>query len=123
MGIAVAVFILLRNSFKNSHFLHLESHNGNKHVKMILAEEVYFLNKGAILNELNKIKPGSSVTIDTSRSVSIDYDVQEVIRDFKEQAKSKDIQVSVLDRKRSEENRKKNEMTPEHKELMPAESL
>jgi PDZ domain-containing secreted protein len=90
---------------------------------MILAEEVYFLNKGAILNELNKIKPGSSVTIDTSRSVSIDYDVQEVIRDFKEQAKSKDIQVSVLDRKRSEENRKKNEMTPEHKELMPAESL
>lgn len=123
MGIAVAVFILLRNSFKNSHFLHLESHNGNKHVKMILAEEVYFLNKGAILNELNKIKPGSSVTIDTSRSVSIDYDVQEVIRDFQEQAKSKDIQVSVLDRKRSEENRKQNETTPELKELMPAESL
>jgi MFS superfamily sulfate permease-like transporter len=96
MGIAVAVIILLRNSFRNSHFLHLENINGSKHVKMTLAEEVYFLNKGAIAHELNKLTPGTIVTIDASRSVSIDHDVQEVIRDFKKTAKAKNIQLNIV---------------------------
>jgi MFS superfamily sulfate permease-like transporter len=73
-----------------------ESKSGNKHVKMILAEEVYFLNKGAIANELNKLPEGSTVTIDASRSVSIDHDVREVINDFKKNAKTKNIQVNVI---------------------------
>ena len=96
IGLAVSVFMLLRNSFRNSHFLHLENNNGAKRVKMTLAEEVYFLNKGAIIKELNKLTPGSSITIDTSRSVSIDHDVQEVIRDFVKTAKSKNISVQIV---------------------------
>jgi MFS superfamily sulfate permease-like transporter len=96
MGMGIAVIILLRNSFKNSHFLHLENSNGNKHVRITLAEEVYFLNKGAIANELDKLPPGSTITIDASRSVSIDHDVQEVIRDFRKSAKSKNIQVNII---------------------------
>jgi MFS superfamily sulfate permease-like transporter len=96
IGLAVSVFMLLRNSFRNSHFLHLENHNGTKRVKMTLAEEVYFLNKGAIINELNKLAPGSSITIDNSRSVNIDHDVQEVIRDFIKTAKSKNINVQIV---------------------------
>jgi MFS superfamily sulfate permease-like transporter len=63
---------------------------------MILAEEVYFLNKGAIADELNKLPEGSTITIDATRSVSIDHDVQEVIRDFKKTAKTKNILVNVI---------------------------
>ncbi len=108
LGVAVSITILLRNSFRNSHFLHLENHNGNKHVKMTLAEEVYFLNKGAIVKELNKIPPGTEVTIDASRSVNIDYDVQEVIRDFSRTAESKNIKVNViLDSPNKNQKRKK----------------
>lgn len=103
IGIAVAVVFLLRNSFKNSHFLHLESKNGNKHVKITLAEEVYFLNKGAIASELNKLTPGTTITIDASRNVNIDYDVQEVLRDFRKTAKSKDIQVNIILKARPED--------------------
>ncbi|HEY5919954.1 MAG TPA: SulP family inorganic anion transporter [Chryseolinea sp.] len=97
MGMAVAVVILLRKSFKNSHVLDVhESKNGDKHVKIILAEEVYFLNKGSIANELNKLPDGSTVTIDASRSVSIDHDVREVISDFRKTAKTKNIRVNII---------------------------
>ena len=97
LGIGVALIILLRKSFKNSHILDVhENKNGNKHVRLILAEEVYFLNKGAIVNELNKLPNGSIVTIDASRSVSIDHDVREVINDFRKTAKAKHIQVNVI---------------------------
>lgn len=99
LGLVVAVVILLRKSFQNSLFLHLEKYDGgHKHIKMTLAEEVSFLNKGAILKELDKIRPGTEVTIDMSRSVSIDYDVQEVINNFKQHAASNDITVHIIDK-------------------------
>lgn len=97
LGLVVAVVILLRESFKNSHVLDVhESNNGDKHVRIILAEEVYFLNKGAIADELNKLPEGGTVTIDASRTVSIDHDVQEVISDFRKTAKTKNILVKVI---------------------------
>lgn len=97
LGLAVAIIILLRNSYKNSHFLHRESHNGDRHIKLTLAEEVYFLNKGAILNELNQIPNGSIVTIDMGRSRNVDYDVLEVIENFKKSCGEKNIKVNVVD--------------------------
>lgn len=99
MGLSVAVVIILRRSFKNSHFLHIENKsNGNSRVKMTLAEEVYFLNKGAILSELNNIEDGCHVTIDVSRSINIDYDVLEVINNFRRTAKNRNIEVTIIDR-------------------------
>ncbi len=96
IGLGVAVIIILKKSFENSHFLHLESSNGSNRIRMTLAEEVYFMNKGAILNELNKIKDGSHVTIDMSKSVIVDYDVLEVIENFKRTARSREIVVEVV---------------------------
>ena len=96
MGMGVAVILLLRESFKNSQFLHLESGNGNRHLKMTLAEEVSFLNKGTIAQELDNIPAGTHLTIDISNTVSIDKDVREIIDDFMVAAKSKGIQVDVI---------------------------
>ena len=103
MGFSVSLIIILRRSFKNSHFLHVESNSGQNRVKMTLAEEVYFLNKGAILNELNNVKDGCHVTIDISRSVNIDHDVLEVINNFKKTAKSRNIEVTFIDSKTQKE--------------------
>jgi len=96
IGVVVGLVILLRNSFKNSHFLHKEVENNN--VKMTLAEEVTFLNKGAILKSLNKLKKGTILTIDMSKSVSIDYDVLEIIDNFKNTAEEKGVLVKLLSR-------------------------
>jgi len=102
LGIVVSVIIILKRSLKNSHFLHIESNNGNKRIKMTLAEEVYFMNKGAILKELNQIPGGTHVTIDMSRSVSIDHDVLEIIDNFKNTASSKEIAVDIITNKRAD---------------------
>jgi MFS superfamily sulfate permease-like transporter len=99
IGMVVAIFYLLRNSYRNSHFMHIEeSQDGGQVVRMTLAEEVIFLNKGAIRSELNRVTEGSRVIIDISRSYSIDYDVMEAIEDFKEQARTKNIVVEIITR-------------------------
>lgn len=100
MGVVVGLVILLRNSFNNSHFLHKEvvEDNGQRRVKMTLAEEVTFINKGAILKSLDKIREGTHLIIDMSKSISIDHDVQEIIDNFRETSESKGVTVNLIKR-------------------------
>lgn len=97
IGIVVSIVIILRNSYRNSHFLHKESTPSGTHkVKMILAEEVVFLNKGKIKKELSELPEGAQITIDMSRSFTVDHDVLEIISDFRDQAKQKNIHVILI---------------------------
>ena len=90
---------MLRNSIKNSHFLHQEIvDNGHHKVKMTLAEEVSFLNKGAILRELNNLPDETRLTVDMSKSVNIDYDVLEIIDNFQKTSESRNIKVNLINR-------------------------
>jgi len=101
-GMAVAFAILIRNNYLNSHFLHKidKQEDGEHKVTMVLSEEVTFLNKGAILKELNSLPEGSTVTIDIRDSFRVDYDVYEIIANFKRYtAVDKDIAVGVLSNK------------------------
>ncbi len=103
IGMAVAVVIILRNSYKNSYFLHRKkSATGPEEVKLTLAEEVVFLNKGSIKNELSRVPKGSKVTIDMSKSVSVDHDVLEIIEDFEKQAEAKNIDVELIRKNRAQ---------------------
>ena len=95
-----ALVSILRAHYLNSHFLHIQEHDeaGRPHeVVLQLAEEVTFLNRGAILKELNEIPDGSSVTLDTSGSVHIDHDVLEIIEDFETNAQSRNIRVRRIE--------------------------
>jgi MFS superfamily sulfate permease-like transporter len=102
IGMVVAVIIILRNSYKNSHFLHKRKPDtGPEEVNLTLAEEVVFLNKGSIKKELSQVPKGSKVTIDMSKSVSVDYDVMEIIEDFERQAEAKNIDVKLIRKSRA----------------------
>jgi MFS superfamily sulfate permease-like transporter len=99
LGMVVAHFLLLQAHYRNSHFLHIQESDqtGRPHeVSIRLAEEVTFLNKGAILKELREIPDGSIVNIDTSGSVFIDRDVLEVIEDFETSAPGRNIEVRKI---------------------------
>jgi len=99
IGLTVGVLMILRNSIKNSHFLHKKVvDNGYHKVKMTLAEEVTFLNKGAILKELNNLPKDTHLTIDMSKSAHIDYDVLEIIDNYKKTAESKGVTVALINR-------------------------
>jgi MFS superfamily sulfate permease-like transporter len=94
MGVAI-VYILLRN-LQNSHFLEEGIKEKNNTIKITLAEEVSFLNKGALIKTLEEIPDGKHVIIDGSKSQVIDYDVLEVIENFKSNAPSRNIEVDTI---------------------------
>jgi MFS superfamily sulfate permease-like transporter len=95
LGCCVGTVVVLIRNYKNSHFLHLETGNSGKQLRMTLAEDVNFLNKGAIIKELAKVPKGTVLTIDLSKCYSIDYDVREAIEDFIKAADDRDIKVNL----------------------------
>jgi len=98
IGMAVGVFIILLKSFQNSHFLHKtqEGTNGGTRVKMRLAEEVTFINKAAILKELNNVPENAHLELDVQATRYLDYDVMEILDEFAIKAKSKNITVELI---------------------------
>ncbi|MBC8555434.1 MAG: SulP family inorganic anion transporter [Candidatus Brocadiales bacterium] len=95
LGCCVGTAVVLIRNYKNSHFLHMETGSSGKQLRMTLAEDVNFLNKGAIIKELAKVPKGILLTIDLSKCCSIDYDVREVIEDFIKAAGDRDIKVNL----------------------------
>ncbi|OEK05659.1 hypothetical protein BFP71_18330 [Roseivirga misakiensis] len=95
IGMAVAIFYILLNNLKNP-FVMKETHDASKkHYRIILAEMVTFLNKAQILKELNRVPNDSSLLIDASKTTYIQHDVLEIINDFKESARYKNIKLSM----------------------------
>lgn len=99
IGMAVSVFFILRNNYRRAYNFHQEEHdNGTgKKITIQLAEDVSFLNKGSIAHTLDKLPDNASVTIDGSKSHSIDVDVLEIIHDFKSAAELKKIKLELKD--------------------------
>tara|TARA_B110000503_G_C7170921_1_gene424243 strand:- start:5773 stop:7326 length:1554 start_codon:yes stop_codon:yes gene_type:complete len=97
LGVGVAIFFIVKNNYSNSHFMHIKETDEECHkVEMTLSEEVTFLNKGAILQELNNLPNGTKITIDIRKSVRVDYDVYEIIDNFrKNTAIDRDIKVTI----------------------------
>lgn len=97
LGMAVGIVIILYKSYQNSHFLHKEdSDDGSKKVKMTLAEEVTFFNKGAILKELNCLEEGTQLELDVSNTKFLDRDIIEILDNFSTTAKSKNINIKLM---------------------------
>jgi MFS superfamily sulfate permease-like transporter len=97
-GMVVGGFFALYHSYRNSHHMkeEVKDEDGVTVYHLIFAEEVSFFNKASVIKELDRIPPGSKVIIDFTKSISVSYDVIEVIRNFEENAKTKDIKVEKI---------------------------
>ena len=99
VGVVVAIFFILKKNYHVSHAVHKEeSPDGKKVYRLVMAEDVSFLNKGNIMQTLRKIPEGSRVEIDTSRSVFIDDDVSELFENFKDTAVRQNIELIILEK-------------------------
>jgi len=95
-GLAVSALIVIVKSFQNSHFLHLEDKsNGTSRIKMTLAEEVTFFNKGAILKELENLPNNTFLELDVRNTIYIDDDIVEILEDFLDKSKDRKINIQV----------------------------
>jgi MFS superfamily sulfate permease-like transporter len=81
-GLVVSIAAILIGNFKNSYFFK-ESSAGNT-LTIQLAQEVSFLNKANIRATLDQIPEGKKVIIDATDTQYIDFDVLEIIKEFKE---------------------------------------
>lgn len=83
-GLVAAFGAILHGNLKNSYFFHKDRHHEGDIIKIRLSEEVSFLNKAAIRQTLDHIPPKSTVIIDASHSDYIDFDVLELIKEFRD---------------------------------------
>jgi MFS superfamily sulfate permease-like transporter len=96
IGVAIGTFFILRNNFRTPFFYHRDETADHKTVRIALSEDVSFLNKASILQLLNEMPDGATVVVDGTRSQHVDYDVLEILHDFKTTAATRGITLRLV---------------------------
>jgi MFS superfamily sulfate permease-like transporter len=97
IGLAVSILFILKENLKVAYFFKKEEHHRGETIFIDLAQEVSFLNKAAIKQTLFHLPPDSHVVINSSNSVYIDFDVLQLLREFREfTSKEKNINLELV---------------------------
>ena len=100
LGLLVGIIVILFKSYQNSHFLHKEGEDvDDGRIKMTLAEEVTFFNKGAILKELDRLPEDSYLELDVTKTKYLDNDIIEILDDFIHKAEERNITIKLVSEK------------------------
>jgi MFS superfamily sulfate permease-like transporter len=83
-GLVSAIGTILLKNLKNAYSFHGSKTDTPTVRNIELSEEVSFLNKAAIRALLDEIPANTAITIDASDTFYIDYDVLELIKEFKQ---------------------------------------
>lgn len=96
-GLVAAFGAILHGNLKNSHYFHADKKDDSTHITLHLAEEVSFLNKASIRKKLDEIPENAFVSIDAADTEYIDFDVLELIKEFRDiKAPLKNITCSLI---------------------------
>lgn len=96
IGLAVGIIFILRTSLRNPYFYVIDKSEGKDIIRIKLAQEVSYLNKGAVEYILTHVPPNKTVIIDGSASLFIDKDVLDTIFNFELHAHTKHIKVELV---------------------------
>ncbi len=83
-GLIASIGAILHGNLKNSYYFHKNKHTEGNVISINLSEEVSFLNKASIRETLDHIPANSFVKIDASTTNYIDFDVLEIIKEFRD---------------------------------------
>lgn len=97
IGMACAVFYILRASLATPYFMHGKeaTEDGRGVIHIELSENVTFLNKASVNRALHQLPNGCAVQIDGSHATYIDRDVLELIEEFEVSAPLRGIEVQL----------------------------
>lgn len=96
LGLAVAIIQILWNNYKTPYHFDPETYKEGEPVNIQLAEDVSFLNKAGIMKTLYDLPDSIHVVIDASKAQNVHPDVLEIIHDFSENAKTRDITLELV---------------------------
>jgi len=96
MGLAVAVFFILYNTYKFSFRIKKYSEEGDDIIHIELAQELTFFNKANMMKVLAEIPANSKVILDASHTTFMHYDILEIIKNFLINAEERNINLEIL---------------------------
>ncbi|MGK7389801.1 MAG: SulP family inorganic anion transporter [Candidatus Cyclobacteriaceae bacterium M2_1C_046] len=96
LGMVVAIMYILWNNYKTPYHFDPKKYVKGQPITIELSEDVSFLNKASILSTLNKLPDNSKVIIDRSTAKTVHPDIIEIIEDFRENAKTRGIDVELI---------------------------
>lgn len=85
IGLGVSIVFILNSNVRRPIKRILEMSANGEVLHIELSNQVSFLNKAALDNVFNEIKPGSNLLIDASEADYIDPDILSLIREYKEE--------------------------------------
>ncbi|WPP51020.1 SulP family inorganic anion transporter [Catalinimonas niigatensis] len=95
IGLVISIIFILYNNFQIPYLMRDEDMKDKKKIKIVLSQEVTFLNKASILQTLNRIPDNSEVEIDATNTFYMHQDVLEIIEDFKVNARERNIHLTL----------------------------
>ncbi|GAB3237640.1 SulP family inorganic anion transporter [Hymenobacter seoulensis] len=97
IGMAIGIFYILKANYESAYYVSRPDSQVGGPIRLLLAEQVSFLNKASIVKMLDELPPNSEVLIDGSESSFIDYDVLEAIENFRVSAPDRGIRLELRD--------------------------
>lgn len=95
IGMSVGIFIILRDTLVNPPFT-VVSPKGAVLTRWQLHDHLNFLNKAALLNELESLPPGSRLEVDGRNVRRIDADALEVLHTFRDTAVLRNVDYRLV---------------------------
>jgi MFS superfamily sulfate permease-like transporter len=91
MGILVAIYFILKTNFQKAVILVSSKEN----FMIRFTKDVSFLHKNALHQAFEQVPEDTRLLIDGSKAQFMDDDIKEMVVDFQETAKSKNIEVEL----------------------------
>jgi MFS superfamily sulfate permease-like transporter len=95
IGFVYSIFFIIKHTYRAGYTYQVNQVGHNPHYVIDLANNVCFLNKKKIMELLDQIPEYAVVEINGEDSVYIDYDVLEVIEEYKQKAHMRHIELSL----------------------------
>ncbi|RUR06061.1 bifunctional SulP family inorganic anion transporter/carbonic anhydrase [Legionella sp. km772] len=96
IGLAVSFFYILKSNSQARIDIYKEIYPTGETSRLVLPQQMTFLNKGALVAELDSIPRDSQLIIDARYTQYIDKEILEVLKEFKEEAGNKQIALNII---------------------------
>ena len=97
IGLLIAVYYIIQNNFRSDYKITKTILHETEVYLIKLNSNVTFLNKVKLRHALDQIPEYSVLTIDGSESNFIDYDILEIISEYKGKAHNRHIELHLKD--------------------------
>jgi carbonic anhydrase len=96
IGLAVSFFYILKSNSQVRIDIIKEVYPNGETSRIVLPQQMTFLNKAALIAELSSIRKYSQLIIDARYAQFIDKEIIELLNEFKEEARSKQISLNLI---------------------------